>query len=202
MSFKNYPRFTGFKPRETPPIPRLRVWLEGVEGPERNPLLAIHDHYDDILHSAPASSGNHQTWEGGLADHLTAVCYFAWYDYQLHSPLLADYDFYSVLVAIMCHDAEKFVLYGPEDDPRCKRYHEMRQRGMSKEEVKWYLLEKWQGYFGLKISPEVYNAIKYTHGEGDDYQSDRRVMSPLAAAVGNADRTSARIFFDYGRGLG
>ena len=44
-------------------------------------------------------------------------------------------------------------------------------------------------------------ALKYIHGEGDDYQKDKRVMTPLCAFCHCCDVISARIFFDYPKQL-
>jgi hypothetical protein len=189
---------------------KLRDWLDWLANFPRDrgqTLINIYEHYEDLLHTLPASSHNHQVWRGGLADHLAAMCSFAWHDHQLNKWLDSElpYTFENVLVGIFCHDAEKFVVYGPKDDSRCVLFHAMAENAAGKEEkerIKWHVLEHWKTQFGLILTEDEINAVKYTHGEGSDYRPDQRVMSPLAAAVGNADRASARIFFDYGKGLG
>ena len=55
--------------------------------------------------------------------------------------------------------------------------------------------------YNIKLTPEEENAIHYAHGEGSDHRKDQRVAGPLAAHVHHCDNTSARIWYDEGKGL-
>jgi hypothetical protein len=49
--------------------------------------------------------------------------------------------------------------------------------------------------FEIDLTQEHIDALKYIHGEGDDYSKDRRVMSPLCAFCHCCDVISARILY-------
>lgn len=185
----------------------LRDWLENLKSSRGQTLLQIYSAYEDLLNTSPASSHNHQTWPGGLADHLADMCRFGYIMYQGDKALYGEpeYTWESFVVAVFCHDAEKFVVYGQPTDPRCAPFHALADTPANKQEkegIKWEVLEYWRKQFGLTLTYAETNAVKYAHGEGDDYRSNQRVMLPLAAALGNADRHSARIRFNKGQNLG
>jgi hypothetical protein len=52
------------------------------------------------------------------------------------------------------------------------------------------------------LSDAEYNALKYVHGEGQDYSPERRIMGELAAFVHCCDTISARIWHTHGHGEG
>ncbi len=56
--------------------------------------------------------------------------------------------------------------------------------------------------FDIWLTPDEWNALKYTHGEGSDHKKNERVASPLATHVHHCDNVSARIYFGDGKGLG
>lgn len=66
--------------------------------------------------------------------------------------------------------------------------------------------EKWYDEIlpsrGIVFTNEERQALKYIHGEGADYSSQKRVMSPLATFCHIVDTASARIWYDQGKGLG
>lgn len=186
---------------------RLIDWLSDVDDVALgNRLTALYRHYLDLWAVVPGSSQNHQAWPGGLRDHLAELCRTGWRyycsDLAYHGAMPFTFD--DVVVAVFCHDAEKLVKHGREDDPRCGPYINLHhQEGAPWETVKFHLLDFWEQEFGLVLSNAQRNAVKYTHGEPDgEYRKDRRVMGELAAFVGNLDRDSARVHHDKGRGLG
>ena len=56
--------------------------------------------------------------------------------------------------------------------------------------------------YHLTLTKEHYNALKYVHGEGDDYRKDKRVAGPLAGFCHDCDYWSARGWFDEPRKSG
>lgn len=176
-----------------------------VEDPvRRKQLKKIYGSHQIVLHEAPASRRLHQPWPGGLADHLAQMCRLARLLFEHgHGELRGNWPFNwdSVMVAIICHDAEKFVKYSIPDE-EWDAYRATHYDGAEWEGIKWRVIEEWGTKFGLKLLPKERNAVKYTHGEGNDYRKDRRVSGRLAALVGAADRLSARGLFDVGRGYG
>lgn len=50
--------------------------------------------------------------------------------------------------------------------------------------------------YSIPVTDYQKNALKYVHGEGDDY-SEKRVANELAAFVNICDMASARIWYNY-----
>ena len=194
----------------------LRSCIERIFDPRQESLLKLYEDHKDLFHKNPGSTHIHQNWEGGLADHLVMMFDMALNQYGIIRGLYArysggDWERYppfslaSANVVILLHDAEKVIVYGDKEDPRCKifiRDLETPHSKVTKESLKWDIINYWQEKYNFQLTDAEINAIKYTHGEGEDYRNDQRVMNELAAFVGNIDRTSARIFYDMGKGLG
>lgn len=53
--------------------------------------------------------------------------------------------------------------------------------------------------YGYTLTDEEYNALKYAHGEGDDYHPTERIIMPLGTLVHCCDIISARIWYDNGK---
>jgi hypothetical protein len=93
------------------------------------------------------------------------------------------------LLVLYLHDLEKPWKYG----------------NISKFEInELSLYEDYQDFQNTKIkeyefelTPEHLNALKYAHGEGNDFKNTERVSKPLAAFIHSCDTMSARIWFDY-----
>jgi len=184
---------------------RLIDWLQSVENTLlRESLVTIYYAYEDRWEVAMGSSANHQAWPGGLRDHLAEMCRNGWDFYQMKLARYGTlpYSFDDILVGIFCHDAEKLAKGADTNDKRFKHLLLLVAQGKSWEEIKFHLLADW-AFFGLILTNEQSNAVKYTHGEPDsEYRKDYRVMWELAACVGNLDRDSARGFHSHRRGLG
>lgn len=58
-------------------------------------------------------------------------------------------------------------------------------------------LEAKTAEYGFELTENHWNALKYVHGEGKDFNPHTRVQKPLAAFVHLCDTASARIWFDY-----
>lgn len=191
----------------------LRSCIERIFDPRRESLLRLYDDHQDLFHENPGSTYIHQNWNGGLADHLVMMFDMALDDYGILRDRYARYKgvewppftLASANIVIFLHDSEKVIVYGEPDDPRCSPFIKGTDKPQSKkvkESLKWDIISAWQEKYNFELTNAEINAIKYTHGEGEDYRNDKRVMNELAAFVGNIDRTSARIFYDCGKGLG
>jgi hypothetical protein len=51
--------------------------------------------------------------------------------------------------------------------------------------------------YGMVLTPEHENGLKYAEGELADYTNKRRMMGPLAAMAHMCDVASARLWFDF-----
>ncbi|MBU2612572.1 MAG: hypothetical protein KKB62_02515, partial [Nanoarchaeota archaeon] len=92
------------------------------------------------------------------------------------------------LLVLYLHDLEKAWKYGGtkeevEDFEKYKNNYE-------------FILNKAKEY-NFELNSEHLNALKYVHGEGDDYDKKRNVQGPLAAFAHNCDVISARIWHNF-----
>lgn len=189
----------------------LHQLIRIIPDPRRDIILRIFKDHEDLFNTNPGSSHNHQAWKGGLADHYADLLRRSWMSYSEEHAWAASYGgtlpftLGEAQIALFCHDAEKVVVYGEPTDPRCAPFigHLAAPSAKdTKEGIKWKVIEHWRTHYGLELNEAEINAVEYTHGEGDDYRNDKRVMNELAAFVGNIDRASARITHTLCRGFG
>ncbi len=153
--------------------------LNGLQDPRKEAILAFHKEFRVKIYDSKGSSHNHQNWEGGYASHIADACQIAKILYvsltRCFSEVPVSID--SAIIVLYFHDIEKIWKYTD---------------GTFIDKVEWY--EKILPERGITFSSEELNALRYTHGEGDDYRKDARVMNELAALCHAADNLSARIW--------
>lgn len=162
----------------------LETILESLEDPRRGAIIEFHEEFRTKIHKAKGSSFNHQAWEGGYADHITDAIRIA--ETLLSSLELirpTKVNIASAIIVVYFHDIEKMWKYTD---------------GTKIDKEEWYtsILPS----RGIEFTEEELNALRYTHGEGDDYRKDKRIMNPLAAICHAADNLSARLWPDDGKG--
>ena len=86
-----------------------------------------------------------------------------------------------VMLVLFLHDIEKPLKYG-------SKY----KLDISNEEIRKSLISEYE----IELSSVHISALKYIHGEGNDYSPTKRMMNPLSAFCHCCDIISARIFFD------
>ena len=97
-----------------------------------------------------------------------------------------------VLLVVFLHDIEKPWKYEMRSDGQF--YH---RPGMdTKAEHHEFRMKKLKEY-GIVLTKDQLNGMKYVEGELNDYTNRRKMMGPLAALCHLADVTSARIWFDH-----
>lgn len=145
--------------------------------PRRRRVITFHNHHYRMMRKAAGSSHNHQDWPGGYYDHIDQCLDLAehWYNGFEHLPFLLD----SAIFVLYFHDIEKMFKY--QETPEV----------IDKET--WYD-ETLDEEFKVRVYEEEKVALKYIHGEGEDYRKDRRVMNELGAFCHCVDVASARIF--------
>jgi hypothetical protein len=167
----------------------------------------FHQEHLPLMQKAKGSSHNHQAWEGGYLDHLQQCLVLGdkLYDtlYRIE-PLPFRKD--SALVVLYFHDIEKIWNYGRDANRESQNdLTKFAPRQPYPAIPDWIPagFEKWDWvgtllsvFYNITIYDEEWNALKYIHGEGDDYKKDERVMGPLAAFCHAVDVMSARIYFD------
>ena len=168
----------------------MKELLKLIDNENRNQCI---DFYEFILlkcGEAKGSSHNHQNWKSGYFDHIDEVFKYCISLYEMLSKdRELNFSLSDALLVLFLHDIEKPIKYS--------RASEYITHNINDSEVKDYFIKK----FGFNLSEEHKIALKYIHGEGDDYQKDKRVMTPLCAFCHCCDVISARIFFDYPKQL-
>lgn len=171
---------------------QLQELLDSIDEPNRTACKRIWQENEELFRTAKGSKANHQTWEGGYLDHISETCTIATTTYcALEQIRPLPFRLQDALLALFLHDIEKPWRYGQSAHPRPdlnsdERIHEFRQQ----------VIEQ----YGFLLTPEIWNAVRYAHGEGDEYSPDRRVRTPLAAFVGSCDVISARVWYDEPHG--
>jgi hypothetical protein len=155
---------------------------------------AIIKDYHEIIFSIPGSASKHQTWQGGYVSHIEESMNLAILLYhQMHSRRPLPFTLSAALFCLFLHDFDKVQRYTIVDG----ELHTA--SGYTKDYIvktRQILTEK----YAYQLTDEEHNALKYAHGEGDDFQpGGKRVMLPLATLVHCCDTISARIWYDYGK---
>jgi len=148
------------------------------------------DHMDAFV-AAPGSGHNHQAWPGGYLDHLdelfgvAAVMHRALNDLR---PL--PFTLSEALLVLWLHDIEKPWKRLPDGCPRYRPYEQLAAEDPAG------LQQRVCRDLDIQLTDEQRNALRYVHGELDDYRKDARVAGPLAAFCHNCDYWSARGWHD------
>lgn len=146
---------------------------------------ALFNYHKENLHlmkKAKGSSCKHQAWEGGYLDHVFECLNIAYTMYEALSKIrFLPFTIDSAFLVLYFHDIEKMYKYGVGKDIDKAQYHNN-------------VLKK----RGIAFSKEEQNALKYVHGELDDYSQTKRVMNELAGFCHAVDTISARVWHQDG----
>ncbi len=181
----------------------LKDMLGEIKDERKDIFIKIYDDFADIFHTAKGSSVKHHAWKGGYADHLAECLRINRAIYQALSDIRElDFNMDSADIALFFHDIEKPFKYGPKDDPKCKKWQDkLGTDSKAWHKAQWQIINSLKDEYGFYLTDEEVNAIKYTHGEGDDYKPDVRVANSLAAHIHHCDNISARIWYNDGKNL-
>lgn len=158
---------------------RIEQMLALVDEPHRTECLEFIEQFRSLFDSSKGSAIKHQAWPGGYRDHITEVMEIACRTYQsLEVIRELPFSLSDALFGCFLHDIEK-----------------MWKHTLDPEESETVDKGKTLSVF-FTLNEDHQNAVKYAHGEGDDYHPTDRIQSPLAAFVHHCDNTSARIWFD------
>jgi hypothetical protein len=182
---------------------RLIDFLKEMEDPRRDIFIQIYYDYEDLFKYASGSSHNHQFWKGGYIDHITEILRANYAYYKALMKIRAPgFSRDSATIALFLHDIEKPFRYAPKDNVHYQYWHDKFAEIGDWEEIKWLVIDELMEKYNFSLTNDEINALKYTHGEGDDYRKDMCVSTPLAAHVHHCDNTSARVWPNDGKGLG
>ncbi len=167
--------------------------LEMVDEPNRTACQRIYSENLKLFQTVPGSTHNHQAWPGGYHDHVQEAMNITIVFYEGLGGLRAlPFSLSDALLIVFLHDIEKPWKYelGPDG-------HLQHRRELATKQAHHEFREKMLAKYGVALTPEQLNGLKYVEGELDDYTNRRRVMGPLAAFCHLADVTSARIWFAH-----
>ncbi len=167
--------------------------LTQVEEPQGGICRKIFTDNKELFLKVPGSLNNHQAWPGGYFDHLSEVMNIALVLYgRLDSLRPLPFSLSDLLLVVFLHDIEKPWKYELDwkGELRLKSFMQ------SKHDQQEFRMKKFEEY-GLRLSPEQENGIRYAEGEHGDYTNLSRTMGPLAAVAHMCDVASARLWFGY-----
>lgn len=169
--------------------------LHQIDGQNGKICLRIYRENRRLFKKVQGSTHNHQAWKGGYHDHIEEAMNFGLLMYALlyqigRSPAFSLSD---LLLAIFLHDIEKpwkYELYRGQLRHRKSLNTKAAQRRFRDKKLKEY---------GIVLSAEQENAMRYAEGELDEYTNRRRKMNELAGLVHVCDVLSARVCHNYPR---
>ena len=145
---------------------KLIEYLETLDDQRREAIIRFHKNHLSSMLEAKGSSSNHQAWKGGYLDHIQESFNIAEgiYSilYKIH-PL--PFQLSECFVVLYFHDIEKIWKYTTNAIIDKNHYYQTTL----------------QENYGIVFSALEQNALKYIHGENEDYSGKKRVMTELAA---------------------
>jgi hypothetical protein len=164
-----------------------------IDEPNRTAIKNILTDNRELFSKVQGSTHNHQAWPGGYIDHVTEVMNIAVVMFrELGALRPIPFTLSDILLVVFLHDIEKPWKYELGADGHLQHKASMQ----SKADHQRFRIEKLTEY-GVQLTPEHENGLKYAEGELTDYTNRERKMGPLAAMAHLCDVTSARLWFDY-----
>lgn len=154
--------------------------------------------YDNLqlFKRVQGSTNNHQAWPGGYLEHVQETMNIVRVLYNYLKALRRfRFSLSDALLVMFLHDIEKPWKYQVGADGKLEHIPTLRTK-----EAQHAFREAKLTEYGIVLTDEQQNALRYVEGELNDYTNLRRVMGPLAALCHMADIASARIWFDYPTG--
>lgn len=164
-----------------------------IDEPNRSSCQRILADNQEIFSTVQGSTNNHQAWPGGYYDHVHEIMNIAFGLYAHLSTLRPlPFSLSDLLLVVFLHDIEKPWKYELRADGQL--YH---RAGLdTKAEHHAFRMQKLAEY-GVVLTDEQLNGLKYVEGELADYTNRRRMMGPLAAVAHMCDVASARLFPEH-----
>lgn len=181
-----------------PPYLSFEELLNKIDPPYRAGCQKLLAENRELFQRVPGSTHNHQAWPGGYYDHIREVLNLAVVLYgQLNALRPLPFSLSEALLVLFLHDLEKPWAYQRDEAGEWQR----KVHFQSKDEQQAFRLEKLKVY-GLELTAEIENGLRYAEGEIGTYSNKRRTMSPLAAFCHSCDVISARLWYDYPQATG
>ena len=167
--------------------------LQLITEPNRTAVRKILADNRELFSTVQGSTHNHQAWPGGYLDHITEVMNIALVLFKaLDAKRPLPFSISDILLVVFLHDIEKPWKYELGAGGHLRHKATM----LTKADHQRFRMAKLAEY-GVMLSDDHENGLKYAEGELADYSSRERAMRPLAALAHLCDVTSARLWFDY-----
>ncbi len=167
--------------------------IEMIDEPNRTACMRILEENRALFQTVQGSTNNHQNWLGGYFDHVQEIMNIAvvLYD-RLNSLRPLPFSLSDLLLVVYLHDVEKPWKYELRGDGQL--YH--KENMQSKGDHQRFRMQKLAEY-GVVLSTEHENGIRYAEGELEGYSNRYRVSGPLASVAHMCDTCSARLWFAH-----
>ena len=164
-----------------------------IDEPNRSACARILADNRALFATVQGSTNNHQAWRGGDFDHGTEIMNIASVLYDRFVALRPlPFSRSDLLLVVFLHDIEKPWKYDLGADGQL--HHKAEMQG--KEAHQRFRMELLTRY-GITLTAEHENGLRYAEGELSDYTNKQRRMGPLAAMAPMCDVASARLWFDH-----
>jgi hypothetical protein len=175
------------------PYESVESLVARIDQPNSGACARIVADHRALFATVQGSTHNHQAWRGGYLDHVSEVMNIAsvLYD-QLGALRPLPFSRSDILLVVFLHDLEKPWKYELGADGQL--HHRAELQG--KEAHQRFRMEVLARY-GVTLTAEHENGLRYAEGELADYTNQQRRMGPLAALAHMCDVASARLWFDY-----
>lgn len=164
-----------------------------IDNPNGAACARILADHRELFATVQGSTHNHQAWRGGYLDHVCEVMNIAVVLYeQLSTKRPLPFTLSDLLLVVFLHDIEKPWKYELGADGQL--HHKADMQG---KEAHQQFRMKMLASYGIALTAEHENGLKYAEGELADYTNKQRSMGPLAALAHMCDVASARLWFDF-----
>ena len=172
---------------------RIEEMLTMINEPNQTKCFNILLENKKLFQAVQGSTHNHQAWPGGYYDHVQEIMNITIVLYTVLNFLRTlPFSLSDALLIVFLHDIEKPWKYEFGSDGHLRHIDSLKTKQAQHE----FRTKKLREY-GLMLTPDQENAMKYVEGEFDDYSNRQRTMKPLAALCHLADVISARIWYNH-----
>lgn len=175
------------------PYYTVEQMIEMIDEPNQSACAQILKENKKLFQTVQGSTHNHQAWSGGYFDHVQEIMNIVIVLYaKLNTLRPLPFTLSDALLVVFLHDIEKPWKYELEETGELRVIEALRP----KEAQHVFRAQKLREY-GIVLTEQQQNGMRYVEGEFDDYTNKERKMGPLAALCHLADVTSARIWFNH-----
>ncbi|MBI3633189.1 MAG: hypothetical protein HY226_02770 [Candidatus Vogelbacteria bacterium] len=172
---------------------KIEEMLEMIDEPNRSGCKKLLTDNKRLFQTVQGSTNNHQNWVGGFQDHTQEIMNIAILIYSLlNSVRSLPFSLSDLLLVVYLHDIEKPWKYELRKDGQLYHKNSM----LTKADHQKFRMEKLKEY-GVALTAEHENGLRYAEGEISDYSNRERKMWPLAAVAHMCDVASARLWFAH-----